>query len=60
MEFRARKCNYKQMLSPAVSLIDRKRMEMISATSINGNKGQAPTPTQHPGNSVRGVSSVGL
>lgn len=38
MEFRARKCNYEQMRP--VILIDGRRMEMISATSISG-KGKA-------------------
>lgn len=42
MEIGARKCNYKQMRPLTVSLIDGRRMEMISALPIRGNKGSPP------------------
>lgn len=53
MEFRARKRNYEQMCPLKVRLIDGRRMEMIPATSISGNKGLVPKhtpppPTPHP------------
>lgn len=44
MEFRARKRNYEQMCPLKVRLIDGRRMEMIPATSISGNKGLVPKP----------------
>lgn len=54
MEFRARKCNYKQMRPLTVSLNDGRRMEMILATSISGSIGLPakllPPPPRHPGN----------
>lgn len=43
MKFRARKCNYEQMCPPTVSLIDGRRIKLISATSISG-KVKPPNP----------------
>lgn len=43
LEFRARKCNYDQMRPLTVSLIDGRKMEMISAAPIRANKG-SPSP----------------
>lgn len=45
MELRARKCNYKQMRPLTVSLMDGRRMEMISAAPIRGNKGPVSPDT---------------